>query len=118
MKVLIVDDEPLVRRSLRRAFEAKGHEVLDAVDGRSALKVWLDFLPDVVLLDVLMPGLSGPEVLRQLGPDRSPAKVILMSAYSGDYNLETAQKMGADLFHPKPFEDVFEVVKLAEGLRQ
>lgn len=118
MKVLIVDDEPLVRRSLKRAFEAKGHEVVDAVDGRTALKIWLEFLPDVVLLDVLMPGLSGPEVLRQLGPDRGLAKVILMSAYSGDYNLETAQKIGADLFHPKPFEDVFGIVKLAEGLRQ
>jgi CheY-like chemotaxis protein len=116
MRVLIVDDEPLVRRSLRRAFESHGHEVIEAADGHLAVECWPEFKPEIVLLDVLMPGLSGPEVLKTLGSDRGRARVILMSAYSGDYNLESAKKMGADLFCPKPFEDIFGIVRLAEGL--
>ena len=117
MKIFVVDDEPLVRRSLRRAFEIKGHEVFEACDGHEALAVWKKIDPEVTLLDVLMPGYSGPEVLQKLGQDRGRARVILMSAYTGEYNLETAQRMGADLFHPKPFEDVFALVKLVEELK-
>jgi len=64
---------------------------------------------------VLMPGLTGPEVLKEVGSD-SKAKVILMSAFSGEHNMQTAQQMGADLFVPKPFEDIFAIVKMAEDL--
>ena len=66
MKILIVDDEPLVRKSLSRAFKAKGHEVVEAIDGHDGLKAWLTNKPDAVLLDVLMPGLSGPEVIKEV----------------------------------------------------
>lgn len=119
MKILIVDDEPLVRKSLGRAFKAKGHEVIEAVDGTEGLARWLESVPDVVFVDVLMPGLSGPELLaemgRRMGDDR-PGRVILMSAYSGEHNVATAQQMGADLFIPKPFDDVFALVAKAEEL--
>ena len=117
MKVLIVDDEPLVRKSLGRAFQARGHQVSEAADGREGLERWLEQNPELVMLDVLMPGLSGPEVLREIlakTGQRPSARVILMSAYSGEHNLETARQMGADLFIPKPFDDVFAVVKKAE----
>ncbi|MEK7358562.1 MAG: response regulator [Bdellovibrionota bacterium] len=119
MKILIVDDEPLVRKSLGRAFKARGHEVLETADGNEGLSRWLDSKPDVVFLDVLMPGLSGPEVLKEvlprLGSDWK-GRVILMSAYSGEHNVTTAQQMGADLFVPKPFDDVFALVSKAEEL--
>ena len=119
MKVLIVDDEPLVRKSLARACLARKHEVLDAATGDEGLAQWLASSPDAVFLDVLMPGLSGPEVLEAIVSrtgKRPEARVILMSAYSGEHNVETAQQMGADLFIPKPFEDVFAVVDRAEEL--
>ncbi|MBO9666944.1 MAG: response regulator [Bdellovibrio sp.] len=115
MKVLIVDDEALVRRSLSRAFKAKGHEVSEAVDGKEGLEQWKAFSPDLVFLDVLMPALTGPEVLKEIGAARS-GKVILMSAFAGEHNMETALQMGADLFVPKPFEDIFAIVKMAEDL--
>ena len=115
MKILIVDDEPLVRKSLSRACRSKGHEVIEAVDGSEGLTKWREADPELVFLDVLMPGLSGPEVLRAIGRT-TKAKVILMSAYSGEHNIVTAQQMGADLFIPKPFEDVFQVVQKAEVL--
>jgi CheY-like chemotaxis protein len=123
LKILIVDDEPLVRKSLGRAFRSKGHDVTEAVDGSEGLKLWLEMMgrdhgPDIVLVDVLMPGLSGPELLNEVRPKFSgwKGRVILMSAYSGEHNVTTAQQLGADLFIPKPFDDVFALVKTAEDL--
>lgn len=115
MKVLIVDDETLVRRSLSRALQGKGHEVKEAVNGTEGLQSWKTWNPDLVFLDVLMPGMTGPEVLKEMGQSSS-AKVILMSAFSGEHNMQTAQQMGANLFIPKPFEDIFAIVKMAEDL--
>lgn len=123
MKILIVDDEPLVRKSLGRACRSRGHDVVEAVDGNEGLAKWLESNPDLVFVDVLMPGLSGPELLREISGRAEVAKsraakprVILMSAYSGEHNIETAQQMGADLFVPKPFDDIFAVVTRAEQL--
>lgn len=115
MKILIVDDEPLVRRSLSRVMKSKGHEVIEAQDGNEGVEKWRSEKPDLVFLDVLMPGLSGPQVLREMG-DKKNAKVILMSAYAGEHNMETAMQMGADLFIPKPFDDIFAVLHTAEKL--
>jgi CheY-like chemotaxis protein len=115
LRVLVVDDEPLVRRSLTRALKSKGHEVTEASNGHEGLEAWKTFCPDLVFLDVLMPGLSGPQVLKEIGP-QNQAKIVLMSAFSGEHNMQTAQHMGANIFVPKPFEDIFAVVKLAEDL--
>lgn len=115
MKILIVDDEALVRRSLSRAFKGKGHEVLEAANGNEGLHLWQSEKPELVFLDVLMPGRTGPEVLKEMR-GQSSARVILMSAFAGEHNMETALQMGANLFVPKPFEDIFAIVKLAEDL--
>ncbi|WII70749.1 response regulator [Bdellovibrio sp. 22V] len=115
MKILIVDDEALVRRSLSRALKSKGHEVMEAENGTDGLQAWKTWQPHLVFLDVLMPGMTGPEVLKEIGSGKT-AKVVLMSAFSGEHNMETAQQMGADVFVPKPFEDIFAVVKMAEEL--
>jgi CheY-like chemotaxis protein len=117
LKVLIVDDEPLVRLSLRRALEKTGHQVSEAEDGQIGLEKWRSFEPDLTFLDVLMPRITGPDLLkaiRQAGP--ISGKVILMSAFTGDYNLERAKSLGADLFILKPFEDIFAIVKQGEEL--
>ena len=138
MYILIVDDEPLVRKSLGRACRARGHEVAEAVDGTEGLHKWLTQTPDIVFLDVLMPGLSGPELLAAVIAQKgmlAPSKVILISAYSGEHNLAKSRPEVAtpaqansggmqpapagdsfDLFIPKPFADVFEVVRKAEVL--
>lgn len=114
MKVLVVDDEILVRRSLGRVLRARGHEVTEAVDGGEGLQLWKEIDPDLVFLDVLMPGLSGTQVLEEIGPHR--AKVVLMSAYAGEQDLEKTTVPRVDLFLPKPFEDIFEIVQKAEKL--
>ena len=115
MKVLIVDDEPIVRRSLKRVAESKDHEVFEAEDGLKGLSIWKKVKPDLVFLDVLMPGLTGPQVLEKIG-DKKNVKVVLISAYSGEYNLHTAQQLGADLFFEKPFDDIFDVFDKSTAL--
>jgi CheY-like chemotaxis protein len=115
MKVLIIDDEPLVRRSLARALKSRGHDIVEAEDGTQGLAAWKSEKPDLVFLDVLMPGMTGPQVLREIGPART-GKVILISAFSGEHNMETATQMGANLFIPKPFDNIFAVIDQAEEL--
>ena len=117
MKILVVDDEPVVRLSIKRAAQRKGHEVIEAEDGLLGVKVWREAHPDVVFLDVLMPGLSGPQVLKQIN-GKPPSKVILISAYSGDYSIEKAKSLGADLFISKPFDDIFNLIDLCRGVIQ
>ena len=111
MKILIVDDESLVRRSLHRVCASRGHEVREAEDGARGLEIWESWLPDLVFLDVLMPKLNGPELLTNLKVPRT-AKVVMMSAYTGNSDPQT----GADLFLTKPFEDIFSTVQTAEDL--
>lgn len=110
-RILIIDDEPLVRRSLKRALEAAGYLVSEAPDGKQGLSLWLQERPDLVFLDILMPGLTGPQVLSEIAEDiRQNCKVILISAYSGEYSLDSAKGLGADHFIPKPFENIFGIV--------
>ena len=92
----------------------KGHLVEVADGGREGVEKWESFSPDVVFLDVLMPDLNGPKVIEHVG--ETSAKVVLMSAYTGDYDLEKAQSLGANLFVSKPFDDILDLIKIAEGL--
>lgn len=117
IKCLIVDDEPLVRRSLKRALEISGFQVFEAADGEIGLKMWQEHRPRIVFLDILMPGLTGPQVLAQLAPDlRQEARVILISAFTGEYEMESAKSLGADAFIKKPFEDIFAIVSQAKQM--
>ena len=115
MKILIVDDEELVRKSLARACRARGFQVLEASGGVEGQELWEKESPDLVFLDVLMPDLNGPKVIENL-QGRTTSKIVLMSAYTGGYDLNKAKSLGADLFIPKPFENIFETVQVAEDL--
>jgi CheY-like chemotaxis protein len=118
-KILVIDDEPLVRRSLKRALENSGYQVFEATDGKQGLAAWEKEKPDLVFLDILMPGLTGPEVLAELNLEtRQDCRVILISAYSGEYSLDSAKSLGADHFIPKPFEDIFGIVKTVSEMLQ
>ncbi len=117
MKVLVIDDESLVRRSLRRALEKSGHRVFEAEDGQCGLEQWLECAPDLIFLDVLMPRMSGPDLLKcVMKKGGNLGKVILMSAFTGEYDLEKAKSLGANMFILKPFADIFSIVQLGEEL--
>ncbi len=118
MKILIIDDEPLIRRSLVRALKSRQHDVFEADDGLSGLQSWLTLDPDIVVLDVLMPGLTGPQVIVKARAEAIAlkAKVVLISAYTGENRTQDHSLQGADLFIPKPFQDIFAVVDQIEAV--
>jgi CheY-like chemotaxis protein len=78
--VLIVDDEPDIVILLRLALEAAGYSTVEATDGREALEVIRDAHPDVVLLDVMMPGMDGWSTLEHLGETGEHPRVIMVTA--------------------------------------
>lgn len=115
MKILVIDDEPLVRKSLLRALQSKKHSVFEAEDGTVGYNMWLKHNPEVVIVDVLMPGKSGPQLIEEMR-GKHKSKIVLISAFSGEYNINSVKALGADLFISKPFSDIFKVVEAIEGV--
>lgn len=122
MKFLVIDDEPLVRRSLMRALASRGHEAFEAVDGHDGLSQWEKHKPEAVFVDVLMPGLGGPDVVRRALASafiaNSRPTIALISAFSGEDSEKLARECGADCFIAKPFEDIFEVVDRVASMKE
>ena len=112
---LLTEKVFLVVLHIRRHLEKNNFSVLQALDGAQGIKMAREYKPDAITLDILMPEMDGPTLL-QMRPLEPAAKVILMSAFTGKYDSDKAQKMGADLFIPKPFEDINEVIQVAENL--
>jgi two-component system KDP operon response regulator KdpE len=102
VKVLLVDDDATLRRTLGIGLRAVGHEVLLAVDGRTALQALRDDRPDIVVLDLGLPDLSGVEVLRRLRA-WSTIPVVVLSARAESTEKVQALDLGADDYVTKPF---------------
>jgi len=101
--VLIVDDEALTVRTLGRALGDEGFEVFLAMSGEEALKIFADEKPDFALLDVVLPGMNGIEVLRQAKVSSPSTIILMMSAYHMVDRAVEAMKLGAYDYLIKPF---------------
>ncbi len=101
-KVLLVDDSALARRSTRRVLEQAGYEVVEAEDGLSALERFAVDKPDVVLLDLVMKGMYGLDVLARLREIDPAARVIVVSADVQTSSRDLVQAAGASGFINKP----------------
>ncbi|HLB36974.1 MAG TPA: response regulator [Gemmatimonadales bacterium] len=101
-KILFVDDDAQVLKSLGDYFTKLGHEVFRAASGRDGLKAYDAHHPDVVVLDLFMPGMSGMEVLERLA--RREAMVIMLTGYGELENAIQAMRLGAENFLTKPVE--------------
>lgn len=104
-KILIVDDEPNIVMSLEYAFKKKGFEVFIARDGSEALDIVESHIPDIVLLDVMMPNIDGYETLKQIKNKKSleATKVVFLTAKNKASDIEKGLKLGADKYLTKPF---------------
>jgi len=100
--VLIVDDEAPIREIVRRYLHAEGIEVLEAADGPSAMEQFSAHHPDVVLLDVMLPGFDGIEVLRRIRAT-SDAYVLMLTARTEEMDRVIGLSVGADDYVTKPF---------------
>ena len=101
-RILVVDDEPTILDSVGFTLEREGFEVLSARDGSEALKLARERAPDVVVLDVMLPGLSGREVCRQLRAE-SDVPILMLSARAGEVDRVLGLELGADDYVVKPF---------------
>lgn len=97
IKVLIVDDHPAVRRGLRTFLELAGDlEVVgEAADGPTALEMTAELTPDVILLDMVLPGMDGVEVLRELRRRDLPARALVVTSFTDRARLLPAVRAGA-----------------------
>jgi DNA-binding response OmpR family regulator len=114
--ILIADDEPNIVISLEYLMQREGHEVLVARDGDEALAMIGEHRPDLVLLDVMMPGRSGFEVLKAVrGNDEIAAtRILMLTARGRDTDRTKGEALGADGYVVKPFS----TRDLAEQVRE
>ena len=119
-RVLVIDDEEQVRTLIREVLEGAGHEVMEARNGREAMKLYEANPTDVVITDLVMPEQDGLETIRELRRRFPAVKIIAVSGAQQKLNLDllyVAEKLGALRTMEKPF-DIRKLVALVEELLQ
>ncbi len=116
-RVLVADDDPVVRSIVVMNLEDEGYQVIEAADGDEAVWLARRAIPDLVVLDVMMPGLDGLDVLSILRehPNTADIPVVLVTARTGDRDILDGWKAGAAYYVTKPFdiEDLLRYVALS-----
>jgi two-component system alkaline phosphatase synthesis response regulator PhoP len=102
-RILIVEDEPNMVAGLRDNFEYEGYEVITAPDGVAGLERALNEAPDLVILDVMMPRMSGLDVCKQLKSKRPSVPIIMLTARGQEVDKVVGLELGADDYVTKPF---------------
>jgi len=115
--ILICDNEEPLRALVRAALEELGHELIEAADGDRALELVRERRPDLLVLDVMMPGRSGLEVVSEIRgePPIAATKIIVVSARAQAADVLAAEQAGADRFLRKPFSPL-ELERIAAEL--
>jgi CheY-like chemotaxis protein len=116
-RILIVEDHPTMREAMRLVLEGEGFDIDEASDGDQALAAVQDERPDLVLLDMSIPGASGSEVLAAVksDPATSEVRVIVVTA-TGEEGRAAAMTAGADHYFTKPFSPIGLLQAVEEGL--
>jgi DNA-binding response OmpR family regulator len=117
MRVLVVDDEPMVREVLARYLEKEGFAVDTSEDGEAALDAFSRGEPDLVLLDIMLPRVGGLEVLRRMRA-QNPAPVIMLTAKGEETDRVLGLELGADDYVTKPFSPREVVARVRAVLRR
>ena len=118
MRVLIVEDEEAIADALVRGLNAEGFVTEAAANGVDGLWMAQENEFDVVVLDIMLPGLSGYEVCRQLRAEGSAVPILMLTAKNGEYDEADALDLGADDFLSKPFSFVVLLARLRALLRR
>ena len=120
MKILIADDEKDVRDLVRFTFERRGFQVIEATDGSEALTIASQELPDLILLDAMMPGMSGYEASRELKKAEATKgiPIVFLSAKGQTYEVIEGLEAGAIAYIVKPFAPKELVAQVQEVLQK
>lgn len=118
-KILIADDEPGIVVPLQFLMEQGGYEVHIAYDGRQAMEIIRGVKPDLILLDIMLPGLDGFEICRMVRehPELQSIRIIMVTAMGREVNVQKGLALGADAYIVKPFSNRQIVEKVEELLR-
>lgn len=116
-RILVVDDEPQIRRIMRTALTTAGYEVEDAKTGEEALAKVRDYRPDLVLLDINMPGMGGLAACRELRADPNVA-IVMLTVHNTEAAKVEALDAGADDFVSKPFSTPELLARIRAVLRR
>jgi two-component system, response regulator PdtaR len=118
-RVLVAEDETIIRMDLREMLEEEGYEVLEASDGDQALRIARESTPDLVILDIKMPGVDGLTAARHISEERI-APILILTAYSQRELVEEAADAGAMGYLVKPFQkqDLLPAIEIAKGRYQ
>jgi two-component system, OmpR family, KDP operon response regulator KdpE len=118
VRVLVVDDEPPIRKLLRTGLASQGYEVIEAGNGRAAqAHLSAEPPPDLMILDLGLPDLSGQELLRRLRSEGSAIPVIILSSRTDETGIVEALELGADDYVTKPFGMKELVARIRTALR-
>ena len=115
-KLLIADDEPGIRSLVKMTLESEAYEIIEASDGVQALALTKEHRPELVLLDVSMPGMSGFDVCRSIKDDPvlKETRVIMVTAKAQESDITEGVAVGADDYFTKPFSPVALIRKVEE----
>lgn len=117
IKVLVADDEKEIRNLLRLYLENESYEVTEAEDGPSTLEAVRNSKPDICLLDIMMPGLDGLQVMKKIR-QTSNIPILIISAKTADAERILGLNLGADDYIPKPFNPLEVVARVKSHLRR
>src|SRR5213083_198256 len=101
-RVLVVEDDPVINQAVSERLGAEGYDVVRAYDGPGAVAAYGEHDPDVVVLDVMLPGYDGHEVCRRIQADR-PVPVLMLTARDDEADILVGLGVGADDYLTKPF---------------
>ncbi|MBA3030609.1 MAG: response regulator [Desulfobacteraceae bacterium] len=104
MNIMVVDDEPFIREVMSDFLCMHGYKVTSFGSGEDAVSGINGLGPDMILLDIWMPGMSGLETLEKIRKDNNKVGVVMLSAFGDDETVEDAMNMGADFYLQKPIE--------------
>ncbi len=102
-KILVIEDDEAVQRALRRTFESAGFDVSVASDGGSAMEIFRETTPRIVILDLRLPGKSGQDLCREIKHESSNVPILVLSAASDVLDKVLLLELGADDYVTKPF---------------
>jgi len=117
-KILVVDDSAMSRRILRRILEGAAHEVIEANDGMAAIEKYFLEKPDVVMLDLIMQGMFGMEVLQKIRQIDIDARVVVASADIQNSTRSMTEAEGAVGFVKKPFAETEIIAAVESALKE
>lgn len=118
IKVLVVEDEESIRRFITLNLEMTGYEIAEAASGEDALALLIPFNPDVIVLDLMLPGIDGLEVCQHIREKRPTTLIIILTAKGQDSDKIMGLELGADDYMIKPFNPFELIARIKAMLRR